>query len=149
MKKILAVMLLVICNLAAFTAAAAFNVFIFFLTGFGLAATVIIGLFPLCAMGYGLSYWERIFAEKFALKKMSFFLISHIPPVICAAVCLAEYLRLDALGYFSGFLNLRGAFWLPFTVSLIAAAVIHPVSSMVWCHINKIYLKGFTNESKN
>lgn len=139
MKKVMAISLLVICNLAAVLAAAAFNVFIFSITGFGLAAAIIIGLFPLCAMGYGLSRSERLFSEKFALKKRPFMLISHIPPIIGAVACWLVFLRLSALGYFSGFLNFGGLFMFLFTVSLSVTAVIYPISSTVW-RINTKYI---------
>lgn len=133
MNKALAVCLLVLCNLAAVTAAAVFNVFIFCITRLALVPTVLVALVPLIAMGYGSSRAERLFAEKFAMKKSRFMLVSHIPPAIGAAVYLIVYLSLNASGYFTGWFG--GLLEMLLAVSLSATAALYPISSAVWIRV--------------
>lgn len=131
MKKPLAIALLVICNALVVCAMTVINFVIFLITSFSLAATVLIGLAALTALGFASSRVFRVFKRKYGLRTRWFILASYVPSVIGAAVYWIIYLILDSNGYFTGYF--AGLSEGLFGISLAPTALCYLISGTAWC----------------
>ena len=121
--------LLFICNPAAVFAMTIINLLIFFLT-ISLAATIVIGLAALAALGFASECIYRVFKRKYGLRKLWFILISYVPSVIGALIYGLVFAALDEVGYFTGFLAGLGELIL--LMSLAPTAVVYLISGTIW-----------------
>ncbi len=110
MNKALAILLLVIGNMAAVCALSAINFFMFFLTISPFVA-VLIGLAAVTVLGFASSRLLPVFERKLSLEAKWFILAAYGSPVIGAMACwiaddLALFPFITAMAYL-----ISGAIW--------------------------------------
>ncbi len=123
MKKALAVLLLVIGNMAAVCALSAVSLFIILMSFdfnhllFNLAFTLLIGLAAVIALGFASSRLLPVFERKYSLKEKRFILAAYVSPIIGAAVYWGVCWLLDAAGHQSGWSEVGYTTLLPLTAA--------------------------------
>lgn len=129
-KKIIAIVLLVICNSAAVFMMAVINLLIFGLTIL-LPLAILAGLAMSIALGFAASRVFRVLKRNQGLKSWQFILSSFVPPVVGAGLYWIVYLILDKANYFTGWFAGLGEFiW---GIALTPTAAAYLISGITWC----------------
>lgn len=129
-KKGIAIILLVICNMAAVFAISIISLLVFLFT-FILPLAILVGLTLAAATGFAASRIFRVLKRKKNFKLWQFIVSSFVSPVAGAAIYWIVFLILDAVGYFKGFLPGLGEAFVG--ISLSAAAAVYFIVGTAWC----------------
>ncbi len=141
MKKVPAIILLVLGNMAAVISA---SVFITFLSSrFNLPQPIDWAIFCLmclavfAALGFASSRIFVYFNKTYALEKCQFVLFSYIPSIALHSISVLVIIMLSNAGFFSGFLG--GFTEFIYALISLAMAVLYLISGSIWtaCLLSK------------
>ncbi len=128
MKKALAILLLVIGNVAAVLALSYINLCVWW--SINITAAVFIGLAAVAALGFASSRLLPVFERKYSLKIRWFFLAAYVSPIIGTAIYWIVYMIQNATGQFSGWGEGLGESFYGIFLSVTAAAYL--LSGATW-----------------
>lgn len=133
MKKPLTVILLILGGLAAGAGLGVLNM-ILFLVLYPVGAALAILL--ILAASFGIDCLRYLYKKKFGMKTQRYLVCAYVPSVLFSAMFFIIVLRLDAGGYFQGFMAGLGEFVFGLSWMLSSGALL--VTSFIWLMLSGV-----------
>ena len=133
MKKPLATFLLILGGLAVGVGLGVLNMILFLAL---YPAGAVLAILAILAASFGIDCLRRLYKKKFNIKTQRYLVCAYVPSVLFSAMFFLIVLRLDAGGYFEGFMAGLGE--LVFGLSWMISSGAAWVTSFIWLMLSDV-----------